>query len=37
MAVYALNMIGAVANMIHPLSSETELNFMSKKLKVNIF
>lgn len=33
MAVYALNMIGAVANMIHPLSSETEIEFYVKKAK----
>ncbi len=33
MAVYALNLLGAVANMIHPLSSETEIEFYLKKSK----
>ena len=32
-AIYALNLIGAVANMTHPLSSETELEFYLKKAK----
>lgn len=30
---YAINMVGAVANMIHPLSSENEVNFYLKKSK----
>ena len=28
---YAINMVGAVANMIHPLSSENEINFYLSK------
>lgn len=32
-AVYAVNMIGAVANMIHPLSSEAEIEFYVNKAK----
>ncbi|MDD2409597.1 MAG: class I adenylate-forming enzyme family protein [Bacilli bacterium] len=32
-AIYALNLIGAVANMTHPLSSESELEFYLKKAK----
>ncbi|MDD2208373.1 MAG: class I adenylate-forming enzyme family protein [Bacilli bacterium] len=32
-AVYALNLIGAVANMVHPLSSATELEFCLTKAK----
>ena len=30
---YALNLIGAVANMVHPLSSEAEIEFYLKKAK----
>lgn len=32
-AVYALNLIGAIANMTHPLSSESELEFYLNKAK----
>ncbi len=32
-SVYALNLIGAVANMVHPLSSSSEIEFCLKKAK----
>lgn len=33
---YGVNMVGAVANMIHPLSSENEINFYLKKAKSKV-
>lgn len=33
---YAINMVGAVANMIHPLSSENEINFYLNKAKSKV-
>lgn len=33
---YAVNMVGAVANMIHPLSSENEINFYLNKAKSKV-
>lgn len=33
---YALNMIGAISNMIHPLSGEKEIEFYVKKGKSNV-
>ena len=35
--VYAVNLIGAVASMIHPLSSERKLRIISIKLNLNLW
>ncbi len=35
-AFYAVNMIGAIANMIHPLSGEKEIEFYVKTAKSNV-
>ena len=35
-AFYAVNKIGAIANMIHPLSSQNEIEFYIKKARSNI-